>query len=354
MPVDLSCIVHVHSTYSDGTATMQELVELARAAGADVLCVTDHDTVQARRDGWERRHGDLLVIVGEEVSPPGGHLLAFDVEREVGHAGRSELEVCRAVAAEGGLAVAAHPFSHGARLSSHRIGRPHPWPALDDPCCHGIQLWSMHTDLGESWRSPCEAFAALRRPELAVSGPPPRHLRLWDELCRRRRVVAIGGLDAHQHGLRIRGRVWSIMPHERWFSLLRTHVLVDAQRPDDADAQRRSVLAALRAGRCYLARVDLGDPRGFDFAAQAPDGDVIPMGARRDGTTLRIAARVPARADLRLLREGQPVARRAGTALEVEVDGPGAYRLEAWRDGHGRHQPWILSNPIYLRRPGRA
>ena len=326
---------------------MQELVDLTSAAGADVLCVTDHDTVQARRDGWERRHGDVLVIVGEEVSPRGGHLLAFDVEREVGHAGRRELEVCRAVAAAGGLAIAAHPFSEGARLS-RRIGRPHPWPALDDPCCHGVELWSLQTDLAESWRSPREAIAALRRPQRAVTGPPPRHLRLWDELCRRRRVVAIGGLDAHQHGLRVRGRVWSIMPHERWFSMLRTHVLLDRPPAGDADDERRAVLGALRAGSCYLARVDLGDPRGFEFAARASDGEVVAMGAQRAADTLRIEARVPAMADLRVLRDGEPFAQRLGTTLALDVDAPGAYRLEAWRDGHGHHQPWILSNPIYL------
>ena len=350
MPADLSCIVHVHSTYSDGTATMQELVQAAGAAGADVLCMTDHDTIQARRDGWERRHGKLLVIVGEEVSPPGGHLLAFDVEREVGHAGRTEAEICRAVAAAGGLGIAAHPFSRGSRVA-RRVARPHAWPALSDPCCHGIELWSLQTDMAEAWRSPREALAALRRPQRALTGPPRRHLQLWDELCRRRRVVAIGGLDAHQHGVRFRGRVWSITPHERWFSLLRTHVLLDGPPAGDADEERAAVLAALRDGRCYLARVDLGDPRGFELEAQAPDGAVVPMGAQHAGEALRICARVPGAAELRLLCNGELVARRDGTVLEAEVELPGAYRLEAWRSGHGHHQPWILSNPIYLRAP---
>ena len=28
---------------------------------------------------------------------------------------------------------------------------------------------------------------------------------------------------------------------------------------------------------------------------------------------------------------------------------PGVYRVEAYRDAHGRERTWILSNPIYLR-----
>jgi hypothetical protein len=347
-PTDLSCIVHVHSTYSDGTATMAELVDAARTAGADVLLVTDHDTLQARRDGWERWHGDLLVIVGEEISPRGGHLLAFDIPEEIEHAGRSEAELCRAVAAAGGLAIAAHPFSEGPRLLG-RLGRAHAWPALREPCCHGIELWSLTTDVAESWATPREALAALRRPEHALTGPPRRHLRLWDELCRDRRVVAVGGLDGHQPGLRLRGRVWSVMPHARWFEFLRTQVIVDHGLTGDAAADVRTVLAALREGRCYLARVDLGDPRGFSFRAEVDGGTPVSMGTERRAQRGRLTVQVPASAELRLLRDGALVEQHEGARLDHDFQGPGVFRVEAWRSGNGRHQPWLISNPIYLR-----
>ena len=47
---DVSCVLHVHSTYSDGTATVAELLAGARMVGADALLLTDHDSLQARRD----------------------------------------------------------------------------------------------------------------------------------------------------------------------------------------------------------------------------------------------------------------------------------------------------------------
>ena len=40
-----------------------------------------------------------------------------------------------------------------------------------------------------------------------IDHPPRRNLDHWDEICRRRRCVALGGVDAHQVGIRIRGRV---------------------------------------------------------------------------------------------------------------------------------------------------
>src|SRR5207244_10179820 len=62
---DLSCVVHLHSVHSDGTGTVEEIAKAAE--GIDVVLLTDHDTMAAE-PGW---YGDVLVLVGEEVSPKG-------------------------------------------------------------------------------------------------------------------------------------------------------------------------------------------------------------------------------------------------------------------------------------------
>jgi hypothetical protein len=114
--VDVSCVVHLHTTYSDGTATVPEVVAAARAAGVDLVLVTDHDSLAARRDGWEGRHDGVFALVGTEVSPKQGHYLAFGVDREIRHAGRSALEIAEAVRQAGGVGFAAHPFSRGGHM----------------------------------------------------------------------------------------------------------------------------------------------------------------------------------------------------------------------------------------------
>ena len=73
--------VHVPSTFSDGHATVEEMLADARAAGAGALLLTDHDSLEARRQGWEGWHDGVLLLVGHEISPRGGHLLAFGLER---------------------------------------------------------------------------------------------------------------------------------------------------------------------------------------------------------------------------------------------------------------------------------
>ena len=46
-------------------------------------------------------------------------------------------------------------------------------------------------------------------------------------------VEAIGGLDAHQHGFRVRGRLFSPMANERYFRLLCTYALCDGPPTGD-------------------------------------------------------------------------------------------------------------------------
>ena len=348
---DLACVIHLHSTYSDGTASIDEIVEAARATATDVVLLTDHDTLGARDDGHEGWHGEVLLLVGVEVSPRGGHFLAFGVDRTPSKKG-GEAAIPAAVEALGGFGFAAHPFSAGSkmaeRLRPNRMGRPHGWPGELLPGLAGIELWSLTTDAGEAWRHPLEAIAYMRHPERHLDGPPAHHLAAWDELCATARVAAIGGLDAHQHGFRIRGRMISPMPHARYFGLLRTYVLCDRPPAHELEADSAAVLGALREGRCYLGVDAIAPARGFRFWAEGSGGAAV-MGEERAAGEWVLRATTPAAAELRLLRDGRVTATCDGRALEHRVDGPGVYRLEAHREYRKRLRPWIYSNPIYLR-----
>ena len=193
---DLACVVHLHSLHSDGTGTVPEIARAARRSGADVVLLTDHDTLEAKRQGEEGWYGPVLVLVGEEVSPPDrNHFLAFGLEREIDHRGLDGEGVCLAVSEAGGFGFAAHPFSRGSERFSRARGMP--FDGIDCPVLDGIELWSFVTDTGESLGSLRDVLRFVVAPGRVVDHPPERNVREWDRLCRERRVVAIGGLDAH-------------------------------------------------------------------------------------------------------------------------------------------------------------
>lgn len=343
---DLSCVIHLHSTYSDGTASIEEILEAARRAGTDVVMLTDHDTLGARDDGWEGWHDGVMLLVGTEVSPRGGHYLAFGVDEAPSNAD-GEQAIPAAVEAAGGFGFAAHPFSEGSRMSK-RIGKPHGWPREGLAGLTGIELWSLTTDAAESWRHPLQAISYMRNPEAYLDGPPQRHLSAWDELCASRRVVAVGGLDTHQHGFRLRGRMITPMPNERYFRLLSTYALCDRPAGGEFARDAAAVYDALQAGRCYLGVDAIAPARGFRFWAEGAD-EVALMGEERPAGSWRLRAAAPDRAELSLLRDGAVVATSSGVAIEHQAIEPGVYRVEARRPHRGRPRPWIYSNPIYLR-----
>jgi hypothetical protein len=341
---DVACVVHLHSLYSDGTGTVPEIARAARRARADVVLLTDHDTLEAKRRGEEGWHGDVLVLVGEEVSPRGrNHYLAFDIDEPIKHKGLDAAAVCEAVREAGGFGFAAHPFSQGSRRFKRAAGMP--FDALDCDAIHGIELWSFVNDTAEGAASIREIARFVATPGRVLDHPPERNMRAWDELCRSRRVVAIGGLDAHQFGKRVGSFVpLRVMSYRRSFRQIRTHVLCEEPLTRELEHDRAEVYAALRDGRCYIAVDALAPAGGFGFEA-----DDIPMGAEAPAGHRVLRTRTPLPARLRLLHDGREIAARDGTALEHEVEAPGAYRVEAYRRARGRERTWILSNPIYLR-----
>jgi hypothetical protein len=334
---DLSCVVHVHSTHSDGTATVPEIAAAARAAGADAVLVTDHDAV-ADGEGW---HDGVLVLVGVEVSPKrGGHYLAFGLDRALSHTGLDAVAVRRAVDRLGGFGFAAHAFAHG------RLG-PDGWPTLDDDGLAGVELWNVASDVVEGFRTPLDLVRFLSRPNrVLAAGPPPANLAAWDRLCATRRVAAIGGVDAHQLGLRIGRRVISPAPNRRWFEWVRTHLLLEAPPSGNLAGDRTLVHAALREGRAFIHRPPAGPATGARLWLERDGASEVAMGAEAPAGAGRLRALLPRPADVRVLRDGAVLAERpAARELALDVEQPGAYRIEARIDGG----LWLLSNPVYLR-----
>ncbi len=345
---------HVHTVYSDGHGTHAQVLRAALQAGVDVVQFTDHNV---RVEGVEGYYTDgtrrVLALMGEEMhdrtagpAEQGNHLLTFGAQVELAPYAEHPQRLVDATLRAGGLAFLAHPHDPPAPVVGEGA---FPWRRWEVRGYHGIELWNAMSEFKARLRSWAHVLFYVLQFHRVARGPFPQTLALWDDLTRRgQRVVAIGGSDAHAIP-KLGGRV-RIFPYAAHFRAINTHVLLPQPLQGQVAADRDAVYAALAAGHAFVANDLLGSARGFRFRAQGAAGTAW-MGdtiALDRGVTLQV--RLPARARVRLLRDGQEVfVRPEAEVFAYPVQQPGVYRVEVYRHAWGRWRGWIFSNPIYIR-----
>lgn len=104
--------LHVHTLASDGVDRVSTILDHVEDLWlVDVIAITDHDRIDAAVAAREialRRGLRTQVIVGEEVSTRGGHLLGLFLTERIPPLRPLRESVAR-IHDQGGIAVAAHP-----------------------------------------------------------------------------------------------------------------------------------------------------------------------------------------------------------------------------------------------------
>jgi hypothetical protein len=384
---DYAGAMHIHSTYSDGAGTVEEIAAAANRAGLDFLVLCDHSSLQARADGKDGWRGRTLVSVGTEITTDAGHLLALDVPLSFLPVPHDAEPAQAAIQSSGGLGFVALPCDLKDHWKDFR--------RMSDGI--GLEVFNLSAiartkinlpTLAEVWRrynsrSPQKAF------DLVAARPAPE-LKLWDTLTAppqpglpARRVVGIASLDAHAV-MKFGGRSYPFPTYEETFRTLRTHLLMtEPLSCGEAPAQKRKALekdnalvhSALALGHCYMAYDNYADSTGFTFEAKplgdeskddhkkddnksaALMGDALffPAEAAAGAPAFVLTARTPrTRSLVRLYKDGRLVAAARGGRLDFPVKTPGVYRIEAYlyRQRIGSlcfgAKPWIFSNPVYI------
>jgi predicted metal-dependent phosphoesterase TrpH len=156
--------LHLHTVFSDGLMTPEETVDLI-AARTDlrVIAITDHDTVEGAviaQSYAQKRNLHVDVIVGQEVTTGEGDVLALFVRKTL-PTFETAAAAITAIHAQGGLAVAAHPFGIGVDCVGRLISEL-PFDAIE--ARHGCPL-----NYFNNWRAHRLNQRLQRLPELGSS-----------------------------------------------------------------------------------------------------------------------------------------------------------------------------------------
>jgi len=343
--VELTGAIHVHSRYSDGSDGMEKIIAAAADAKLDFVVVSDHNTLKAKKLGWEGWHDSVLVVVGCEISPPrAGHCVVLNVDEFDRMKKMTPPQYLEKVRQQNGIAFVAHPKGSSNRDFALTLAG---WSHWDNDNYAGLEIWSYMHD----WIEGCNLRNLrdyLRRPEEHITGPPPQVLEMWDHLAAKRRISGIGALDNHAANVPFRKlplKLLKIFPHEFCFRTVRTHVIMPQPTHRNGDVQ--TFIDAIGRGQCFVDYLPLGDGTGFSFTAECGD-EVYQMGDEMaSGKPAVFKAVSPVPAQLKLLFDGQPVAAAEGKLIEYPSEScpRGVYRVEARVDG----RPWLFTNHIYVR-----
>jgi len=348
--------LHIHTPYSDGGLYHADLARIALRAGLDFIAVTDHNVWVQGLEGWISGPSGkrLLLLVGEEVHDrqrevAKNHLLAFGAERELATRGHDPQLLIDGVKGAGGVAFFAHPFERPAPA----IGQGDlSWVSWEVTGQDGFELWNYMTEFKSLLRSwPKVIFYALA-PSLGIRAPFPETLAKWDELLAEgKRVAVFGGTDSH--GLVFRLGPWKVIvfPYEYLFQTINTHLLIPNPLSGEIGQDRKAVLTALGRGISWVAYDLAGSSRGFRFWAERQGGkEFLGSNISLNGNRAVLKAALPRRAQVEIVRSGEGVVFSDSVReVELPIEKPGAYRLQAWRKFHCRNCGWIFSNPIYVK-----
>lgn len=350
---EIKFAIHIHTYYSDGNASHQDLINIAAQAGLDGIITTDHNIWVKDLEGY---YGEgkqkTMLLVGEEVhnrslDPPGNHMLVIGAQKEMAPFSADPQKLINQVNLNHGLAILAHPVEDSLEMFNEQA---FPWHNWEIQNFTGIELWNQMSEFKSV--SP-DFFSALRNaifPKQMSLGPLERTLTLWDDLIatQNRPIVAIGGVDAHQIIKKYGLITIKLYPYLHHFKSVITHILTPKPLIGNFIDDRKLVLEAIRMGHCFVGYDLPATTDGFRFTVHTDTGQFM-MGDQvkvEGGLTFQI--RLPQNALCRFFKDGKMIKewpdRQVCTYITTE---PGVYRVEAFIPFKGKLRGWIFSNPIY-------
>ena len=390
---DVRAVIHAHCFIShDSRGTLEQFIAAAKATNTKVVMMSDHpsQTKDYFKDGFSGMHEGVLFFPGAEAR---GFLIYPRVPLDP-DAYQDRQALVDAVLATKGVIFASHIEE---------------WPeaawALNGMT--GSEMYNTHFELkrrpefADIERNPAKLLALIKGAEKfsheafgAIQSPMTEYLTVLDRETQKHKLTMVAANDSHANfGITVKGTEQKGMvvledplgsklgeldanmvamlgiplpkelapgqvgfsflldTYERSFQHTSTHIWVPKLEPE-------AVLGSLRGGITYVAFDWIADPTGFLFFLNDPSANVQPPARLMGGEVsmkpgMTLGAVLPLPAQLRLVRNGQPVPLPEPEALKDRLKFPvtekGTYRLEAWLPVGDEVLPWIYSGPIYVR-----
>jgi len=270
--LEVQGVYHIHTRFSDGRSSLEEIAGHAEAAALDFIVVTDHGNPNFASLAAQGRKGGLLVLSGSELNVNRGHLVALGFKTPAKPLSTRAEEAVAEVRALDGFTVIAHPYSKVK------------WSWGEDAEYSGIEIINADTMLKDNIFRVLPYLPLLvaksRLPLIRMLEHPGINLKKWDERNAKSPLYGYFSADAHVY-------------YRAMFSLLHLHLLLDEPLAGDFEKAGNQVFGALRKGKFFNAIDAVAEARGFRFEALAQGRTYHQGDAVRPSEDARLEVRAP-------------------------------------------------------------
>ncbi|HLP57218.1 MAG TPA: hypothetical protein VK186_00240, partial [Candidatus Deferrimicrobium sp.] len=343
-------VYHVHSLFSDGRGTVDEIARAAGSLGLDFVILTDHGRPNRKSVKATAYLNNVLLIGGSEFSLQSGHLAAAGLKIPGYVFPPEPQEAINEVIHDKGVCFIAHPFDD-------RI----PWTDWNLREFTGLEILTCYRSAGgipvfKLLMFPLQYFLSSNYAVLNTLKYPQKEIRKWDllNLDNSGHYSGIYALDAHGR-LASGGKFQLNFPsYQAMFEILNIYVKLDQQLPANAQQASSFIISAMRNGNFFSVIEGIASANGFEAYFVDKTGQRVEMGGSSEVEEGKLVILLPFEfeTDIVVKRDGQVYRKLAGNRekkCEIEVKGPGFYGIEVFVSHNKfKYLPWILANPFYI------
>jgi hypothetical protein len=348
-------VYHVHSVFSDGKGTIDDITRAAGELSLDFVVLTDHGRPNVKASKATAWMHNVLLIGASELSLNCGHLSVQGFKTPDYIFPPEPQESINEVVLdnENGSCYISHPFD------SHI-----PWTDWDIDGFTGLEVFSSYSEARKAGllkvlMFPHKYLINSKYALLNTMNYPRQNMNKWDALNEhanmRTQFYGIYALDAHARLPLSKKFHLNFPTYKSMFEVLTVYVKIDGGFDSDTHAAADLVFAALKRGRFFNAVEAIAPANGFDvFFVDDADGKRLEMGGVSSSFKGKIVLLLPFQfgTTIRLFQDGDIFEQRTNEdkkQVEIKINKPGVYRLEVYvKDNTFDDLPWIMTNPFFL------
>jgi hypothetical protein len=357
-------VYHMHSVFSDGKGTIEEITQAAASLNLDFVILTDHGKPNLQSSTCTTWLNNVWLIGGSEFSLNCGHLAAMGFEVPAYIFPPEPQEAINEVINDNGVCFISHPIDDKV-----------PWTDWDISGFTGIEVLSSYSEARRAGILkilifPLKYLINSKYALLNTMGYPLDTIKKWDSLNQSGQYYGIYGLDAHGK-LPISKKMQLKFPtYKSMFEIMTVYIKLNQKLlrggekreagkmgswEDEKFAPPGAVISALRRGNFFNVIEGIASANGFEaFFIEKSSGKRIEMGESSGENQGKLVIFLPFDFETGIIvyKNGirsKQKANKQEKQLEIEVNEPGVYRIEVYVPGNMfDHLPWIMTNPFFV------